>query len=131
MPISAVCLFMLRDNVAMALQKLCKLEDVDDGQARGFELEIADQTLQIVCVRQADKLYTYKNSCPHTGVNLEWLPDQFLDDTQQYLVCSTHGALFQIEDGHCVAGPCAGESLQDIPTVQRAGVYCIEAGELL
>jgi nitrite reductase/ring-hydroxylating ferredoxin subunit len=26
--------------------------------------------------------------------------------------CATHGALFLIESGECVAGPCAGQSLQ-------------------
>jgi len=25
--------------------------------------------------------------------------------------CSSHGALFTIEDGECVAGPCTGQSL--------------------
>ncbi|MFP6798982.1 MAG: Rieske (2Fe-2S) protein, partial [Pseudomonas sp.] len=28
--------------------------------------------------------------------------------------CATHGALFLIESGECVAGPCAGQSLQEL-----------------
>ncbi|MEE8263379.1 MAG: Rieske (2Fe-2S) protein, partial [Gammaproteobacteria bacterium] len=40
-----------------------------------------------------------------------WVPDQFLDETGNLLQCATHGALFRIEDGFCVAGPCTGASL--------------------
>ena len=46
---------------------------------------------------------------------LEWLPDQFLDSSAQYIQCSVHGAMFRIEDGWCVRGPCAGDALMAIP----------------
>jgi nitrite reductase/ring-hydroxylating ferredoxin subunit len=36
-------------------------------------------------------------------------------------MCATHGACFRIADGHCVAGPCVGESLRSISTVVRDG----------
>jgi nitrite reductase/ring-hydroxylating ferredoxin subunit len=29
-------------------------------------------------------------------------------------MCATHGALFEIEDGKCVYGPCLGRSLAPI-----------------
>jgi len=29
--------------------------------------------------------------------------------------CATHGALFLIESGECIAGPCAGQSLTALP----------------
>lgn len=56
-------------------------------------------------------MYVYKNRCPHRGVGLEWLPDQFLDSSASLIQCATHGALFLIEDGECIAGPCEGKSL--------------------
>jgi nitrite reductase/ring-hydroxylating ferredoxin subunit len=31
------------------------------------------------------------------------------------IVCSSHGALFEKRTGYCVAGPCAGRSLQRLP----------------
>ena len=31
------------------------------------------------------------------------------------ILCATHGALFRIEDGHCLSGPCVGESLTPLP----------------
>jgi len=103
----------------MPLQKICKLDDIDDGDARGFEIMSDQQLIPIICVRQGQQVFVYKNSCPHTGVNLEWIADQFLDDTQQYLVCSTHGALFQVESGLCVSGPCQGDSLQQFSAQQQ------------
>jgi len=106
------------------LKKICNLSDIDDGDARGFDVVLNNESFAIVCVRQGQQVFAYQNSCPHTGVNLEWLPDQFLDDTQQYFVCSTHGALFQVEDGYCVSGPCHGESLTSI-------AVSVEAGEIM
>lgn len=68
----------------------------------------------IVLVRQDNKAYAYENRCPHLQVNLEFQPNVFLDHSEQYLQCSTHGALFNINDGYCVWGPCTGQSLAPI-----------------
>ena len=68
-------------------------------------------------VRWQDRGVVYVNSCPHTGVNLEWMPDRFFSADGRYLQCATHGALFRPEDGYCVGGPCTGQSLQ--PLVSR------------
>ena len=51
----------------------------------------------------------------HTGINLDWQPDDFMTFDNFYLLCSTHGAQFQIEDGFCISGPCKGQELKAIP----------------
>lgn len=66
-------------------------------------------------VRQGQQLFVYRNRCPHLGIPLEWMPDQFLDRDGCYIQCATHGALFRIDNGQCVAGPCEGEFLESIP----------------
>lgn len=107
------------------MQQLCELEQIEEGGARGFEVITASEKVALVCIRQGQQIFAYRNRCPHTGINLEWLPDQFLDDTKQYIVCSTHGAMFQVEDGHCVAGPCAGDSLDAVPvTIEHGKIIC-------
>ena len=63
----------------------------------------------------------YVNSCPHTGGPLDWIEGQFLDLNGQYIVCATHGALFRIEDGHCLAGPCKGKGLTAVEVVVVEG----------
>ena len=88
--------------------RLCAPDEVAEGQSRGFEL--AEEKL--LAVRKDGQLYAYRNRCPHRGISLEWLPDQFLDASASLIQCATHGALFLIESGECVAGPCAGQALQ-------------------
>lgn len=39
------------------------------------------------------------------------MPDQFLNLDGDLIQCATHDALFRLEDGVCIAGPCAGRSL--------------------
>jgi len=65
-------------------------------------------------VRHGDRVYAYRNRCPHTGAPLDWQPDQFLDLEQMFIQCAFHGALFRIADGYCVRGPCAGQSLEAV-----------------
>jgi len=62
-------------------------------------------------VKKANQLYVYKNACPHIGVGLDWVEDQFLDASHTMIQCANHGALFVIETGLCVAGPCTGRHL--------------------
>ena len=61
------------------------------------------------------------NSCPHTGGPLDWVEDQFLDLDRRHILCATHGALFRIEDGHCLAGPCKGKGLTAVAIVVAEG----------
>ncbi len=88
--------------------RLCAPDELAEGQSRGFE--IAEEKL--FAVRKDGQMYAYRNRCPHRGVSLEWLPDQFLDTSASLIQCATHGALFLIESGECVAGPCTGQALQ-------------------
>ncbi len=38
-----------------------------------------------------------------------------MSDDAQYLLCHQHGALYRLDDGRCIAGPCAGENLAALP----------------
>jgi len=72
--------------------------------------------MDILVVRQGNRVYGYLNSCPHTGASLDWMPGQFLDRHREFIQCATHGALFRLVDGLCVYGPCAGEYLTAVAT---------------
>jgi nitrite reductase/ring-hydroxylating ferredoxin subunit len=89
---------------------LCRLDDIADPGSKGFELE--DRSIFVI--RRGAHIAGYVNSCPHTGGPLDWIEDQFLDLTRQHIVCATHGAVFRIGDGHCIAGPCAGDRLMPV-----------------
>jgi nitrite reductase/ring-hydroxylating ferredoxin subunit len=106
---------------ASPLGRLCRLDDLEDPGSRGFPVLFAGEMSDILVVRQGDHVYGYLNACPHAGGPLDWVPDQFLDLTREYIQCATHGALFRIADGVCVYGPCAGECLKPVPTAVEAG----------
>lgn len=101
---------------------LCASQELAEGQSRGFSLP----SLQVVAIRRAGQAYVYVNRCPHRGLNLEWRVDDFLDSSASMLQCAHHGALFLIESGECVTGPCAGQALQAVPCREDAeGIWLL------
>ena len=60
------------------------------------------------------RAHAYLNRCAHVPVELDWLEGAFFDDTGQYLVCATHGAMYEPQSGLCVDGPCKGRSLEPL-----------------
>ena len=99
---------------------LIGLDEIADGAARGLEVERHGETLRVLLVRRGERLFAYENRCPHRGTPLDWVPDHFLDREGHFIVCATHGARFEIEDGRCVAGPCAGDRLRQL-TIELSG----------
>ena len=99
---------MTRSKTAITL---CSLEELSDPGSRGFRLDIQGHKLELFVVRRGGEVFGYLNRCPHTGAPLEWMPDRFLDITESLIQCAMHGALFDIEQGRCLRGPCVGQSL--------------------
>ena len=94
---------------------LCRLDAIDDGEARGFTLDDGEgRPVDILVARDGAAVYGYLNSCPHVGTPLDWTPDRFMAPDGEHLACATHGALFRVADGFCVAGPCAGQALTPV-----------------
>lgn len=90
---------------------LCQRTELEEYQTRGFTIEIGDDSLDFFLLRQDGEVRAYLNFCPHLGIPLNWQPDEFMSMEGTHIQCSTHGALFQLEDGQCVSGPCRGEGL--------------------
>ena len=93
--------------------RLCALADIPDNDARGFRTPRGE----IIVARQGLAVYGYVNRCPHIGIGLNFQPDVFMDLSYRYLQCANHGALFRVEDGFCLRGPCHGQSLKSVPLV--------------
>ncbi|QGZ30065.1 Rieske (2Fe-2S) protein [Stutzerimonas stutzeri] len=101
---------------------LCAASEVAEGQSKGLEI----QGQRLLAIRKDGALYLYENRCPHRGIPLEWRPDQFLDSSGSLIQCATHGALFLIDSGECVAGPCAGQALRALPGIERDGIIWLQ-----
>ena len=96
---------------------VCRLDDIADPGARGFDLETAEGVLSVIVVRLGQSVHGYINRCPHQGTPLETFPDRFLSRDGTELICSTHGARFRAENGVCTTGPCKGSRLRPAPLV--------------
>jgi nitrite reductase/ring-hydroxylating ferredoxin subunit len=96
-------------------RRLCAIDELTSPGSARFELTAQPLSNGLCVIRQGkdkgERVYGYLNACPHTGGPLDWVPGRFLNAEGDLIQCSTHGALFRIEDGFCVAGPCAGASL--------------------
>lgn len=98
---------------------LCDTREIPEGKSKSFTLTKNDASFELFIVHFRGQFYAYENHCPHTGINLNWQDEQFLDITEQRIQCSTHGALFRITDGFCEWGPCLGKNLRPL-TVEQA-----------
>jgi len=103
---------------------LCHISEITDNTGKGFTIEFDGVKKDIFLVRTGTEVFGYINSCPHTGVSLDWMPDEFMDITGKLIQCATHGALFRIHDGFCCFGPCAGDSLHPVElAVDNGEIY--------
>lgn len=107
--------------------RLCRIADLGDPDTRGFTLRTLNGLQDIFIVRRGAAVHAYRNHCPHTGSPLDWQPDQFLNLERTLIQCATHLALFRIEDGHCIAGPCAGQALTPVAVAVSDGWVEVEA----
>jgi nitrite reductase/ring-hydroxylating ferredoxin subunit len=88
------------------------LDLIPDGTARNFVLELRAGRFHGFVVRQGTSVQGYVDRCPHMGLPLAQQLDAYLTDDRSLIACSWHGALFRVDDGACVGGPCAGAALQ-------------------
>jgi len=100
---------------------LCRVEDISDPGAKGFRFRKDQALFAGFLVRQGDRVAGYVDSCPHNGWPLAVLDDRYLTRSGDRILCAAHGAVFRPDDGVCVGGPCAGESLTPWPVAVVEG----------
>jgi nitrite reductase/ring-hydroxylating ferredoxin subunit len=89
---------------------VCSLEDLKKAQTLGYEIEDHEGFL----VMNNTNVLAYRNSCPHIGMNLEFSENTFLEPDGRYIQCAMHGALFEIDTGRCIHGPCLNQYLEPV-----------------
>ena len=93
----------------------------EGGQGVRFPLGEGERAAVGFAIRHGGTVRAFVNRCPHMGTELDWQPGEFFEESGLYLVCATHGALFQPATGLCVAGPCKGASLEALRTREENG----------
>lgn len=100
---------------------LIALDQLPDGGLAELEAAVAGVPESLILHRRGDAVRAWLNVCPHAGRRLDWAPGQFLQSRDGLLVCAVHGASFELERGECVAGPCRGDHLREVPVAVRDG----------
>ena len=94
---------------------------VEGGKGVRFTIGASSGEEKGFAVRHRGIVRAYVNTCPHLGTDLDWQPGEFFEESGLYLVCSTHGALFEPHNGFCISGPCRGASLMPLEARERDG----------
>ena len=94
--------------------KICNLDDIKNNYSLGLSVRINGTLKKLIIVNAEKHIFVYVNSCPHIGTPLDLIPGQFLSHNKESIICSTHGALFQIKTGLCTFGPCKNKYLEPV-----------------
>ena len=86
---------------------LCDIADLKSSNSKSAEVN----GVRYVLLIQEENIFAYINECPHLKIPLDWGNDVFLDPEGDLIQCATHGALFTINNGECIYGPCLGKHL--------------------
>ena len=97
------------------------LDLIADGAARNYVLQIGDKRFHGFVVRRGEAVFGYVDRCTHQGLPLAQQLDRYLTPDGGLIACSWHGAVFTVEEGTCVGGPCLGARLAPWPVTMRDG----------
>ena len=116
-----------KDGIPTAGTRLCRLDELGDPGAKGFLFgpgpgpNADTDRFDMFVIRRGQKIFAYVNACPHALTPLDTFPDRFLTLDATRIICSTHGALFRLEDGFCTSGPCVNKQLIPVPVTLADG----------
>ena len=99
----------------MAEVWVCRSLELAEGSVRTAQLGHDDDGLPIMALLVRDQsgaIIAYRNLCRHLPVPLDGGTGELLSEDGAHLVCGTHGAIYRLQDGYCVDGPCEGLALQ-------------------
>ena len=94
--------------------RLAHLDDLTDPGARGFD-PFGSGSDTLFVVRCGAEVRAYRDACPHFGdTPMAWRKDAYLNGDGTRIMCSAHGAQFDIATGECLLGPCLGQHLAPV-----------------
>lgn len=110
---------------------LCHYDEIDNRSAKAIALRGVNaqgdiETCPLVLVRWDEQVYGYINRCPHTPVQLDGrVTGAFFNSERSHLMCDKHGALFDVDTGVCLDGPCEGQGLTPLSLAVIDGAICL------
>ncbi|MDH3442476.1 MAG: Rieske 2Fe-2S domain-containing protein [Deltaproteobacteria bacterium] len=108
---------------------VAKIDELGPGGVKKFWLICKQYRIDAFLVNDRGQFHAYVNRCRHMPTPLDFLRNKFLSDDRRYLMCYTHGALYEFATGLCIAGPCKGESLYRLPVLVDQGEVLVSCPE--
>jgi nitrite reductase/ring-hydroxylating ferredoxin subunit len=105
----------MRDESRLGGRVIARVHELEPGAVKKFWLICQDYRVDAFLVNDRGRFYAYVNRCRHMPTPLDFIRDQFVSEDGRYLMCYTHGALYERATGLCIEGPCKGESLYRLP----------------
>ncbi len=93
---------------------VAKMKDVPEGVTT---LDVRSQAgaFPMILAHQAGQFYAYVNACPHQYLPLNYRGSQILSAKGDQLMCTSHGAMYDLESGIGTAGHGLGCALDSVP----------------
>ncbi|MEM5449637.1 MULTISPECIES: Rieske (2Fe-2S) protein [Paraburkholderia] len=108
------------ETAALEPVRVCASDELTEGgEGRRMTAIYAGGDAVVFFVRYGGEVYGYLNRCAHVPMELDWVEGQFFESSGLYLMCATHGAIYQPDTGKCVGGPCRGGRLRPVQVEER------------
>ena len=109
---------------------VARMGELAHGASKKFKIRRGQFDSEALLVNYNGDLFAYLNRCPHIGISLDWVDNQFFTLDGRYLMCANHGAVFEPPTGECVWGPCVGAGLQKLEVeIEGEKIFARFAGE--
>jgi len=105
-----------------ALPLCASTELAERGHARVFDILLWRRPARAFALRFDGRVVAYLNRCVHVPTEMDWQPGEFLDSEHEFIICSTHGAVYEPLTGRCAGGPCGRGRLTVIDVEERDGL---------
>jgi len=106
---------LMKSEIRSGGRAVAKIDELEPGCVKKFWLICQKYRIDAFLVNDQGQFHAYVNRCRHMATPLDFIRDQFLSEDGRYLMCYTHGALYEFANGMCVEGPCKGEALYRLP----------------
>lgn len=111
----------MRDAPAPTTVVVCRSEALGENQTAKFRIGRGKRAREGFVIRHQGTVHAYRNECRHVPMTMDWVENRFLSRDGCWIQCATHGALYEIASGRCVAGPPAGRHLLRLSVTEEDG----------
>jgi nitrite reductase/ring-hydroxylating ferredoxin subunit len=115
----------------LRMERIASLDDIPpEGLRITYREGPFDEEAILLKLSHSD-VRAYKNECRHLPMRLdEREPSDIWDAERTHLMCSSHGARYRPSDGLCVAGPCQGSHLRELPLVVEGSEVFLDTSKI-